>query len=54
MDMYIKKKSVLPGFCDRDFYLIEEKTYWIKLCKIFLRRGQAAQDTVSYPPPLPV
>ena len=49
-----------------DFYLKEEKPYWIKLSKIFLRwgascpsqgiftpGGQAAQATVSNPPPYP-
>ena len=51
-------------YCYKDFYLKEEQTYWIKLCKIFLRRGsscpsqgiftpggQAVQATVSYPHP---
>ena len=37
-------------FCYKDFYLKEEKTYWMKLCKIFLRRGQAVQARVSSPP----
>ena len=47
--MYIKK-SVLPCFCYKDFYLKGEKTWWLKLCKIFLRQEASCPSQGIFTP----